>query len=566
MEGIPPNFQYYLPERKSNTGIIIAVVIGLFVLLAVGGAIAYFVFGRKLLETTTPTSTTSRPTTTVSPTTTPSTTPSGATGSTAPPTPSPAPGTSTYLYISTYATTTYPSYVSLRTISGKRYLVPTSVPNQDDSIFDTDASGALTMKDLSTNKFTPIGVNKTSGEVVFLPTEESGNEENINLDNYPKIYYNNPNSSNKNIFNIGFDNPSANTISYLSIVRTSFSGVNYDIFKGVNLNGLRSTLVKKPKPDPIKPIYFPLSSDTTIQPKYLELVEKPNVLSYLPFRNTVTLNETSQYILKGSNFCYLNLNGNIFNPNCQFYLDTCTMMLIKAIEPNKYRYMVQDGTPTTFKLTSNISKKNVSFESPNKLFYDSTYLCSSVVRTSPFSTSTYPIKNVDDTLTTKTTSCTIGNATQTPLVTKVIDLETIVTPKKFLRNKTVTSAFVPYLVLEESATPQDYYFIKQDESDTNKHYLMVYKDGTFKYMDLDEEGGIYNLLYRDIPSSSKSIQVIKDGSTTNLILRGMNTSTDGRCLISKPGDIMGETFNYLSLRGTNGLNTACIRFKIVPYA
>jgi hypothetical protein len=530
---------------KSNKGIIIAIVVVTFIFLIAIGVAVYFFFGNKLFGPPSPPSPSGGTGATGSrggtggtgggAGGTGATGSRGGTGGTGGITPSNPTGEPipTYLYIQQYAITPYPSYLSVRTIESKMYLVPNYMATQENSLFYIDSSSGLVFKDMSDNKYKNIAVNRATKEMSLIDPSANPMNDPSQAD---RIYISQ--TSNSSIFQLRYANPTLNTASYLSIVQLT-SGISYNVFGAVPLANVRNTFLKKEQLDPLKPLYFSLTKDTNLSPKYLSFEEN---------------------LLRGSSLCYLNIDGRaIYNPDCQFYLDTSTFMLMKQTSANIYQYITRNNDPSnttappTFTFTNDPMKENIKFIVPDILTYflndNSQYICTNLIQQLD--------KNViSDTLKVdSTTSCQLGEITQTPTPSPYVDIYTYNQDggALYLRTQVIPNVFISKLFLMDpnQMNLSDKYYIKDQEG-----FITVFKEDKFKYIDLDEDGGNYTLAYKNLPSD-KSIRLSPTSSSNNYYI--INTYSGNKCLITKNRTTLGD---YLGFKSTTGYDGSCITFGI----
>lgn len=529
---------------KSNTGKFIAIAVICFIFLIAIGVAVYFFFGDKLFGPSPP----PQPSPTPSPQPSPIPSPpsgggggTGGTGSTGsgptPPSPPQPVVTTTYLYIQQYTISPYPSYLSVRKIDNKMYLVPNYIATQENSLFDIDASGRLMFMDMSANAFRNIYVDRNTSEMNFVSDVSANNS--VLLD---RIYVRA--SSNPTVFQLTYENPTASTKSYLSTI--PLTSTFYNVFGAVTPSQVQFSFLKRSELNPIKPLYFSLTKEASLSPKYLS--SEGNVLS-------------------GTNFCYFNYDGKqIYNPNCQFYLDMSTFMLMKETTPNVYQYIKMNEYPSnpflyivnSYSLTNNVIRENVKFTAPDILSFDLNfignyvliYLCEIKESNSDL---------LSDSLLRSRSSCRLGGFTQTPIPTPYVDLFTYGEngAALFLRNREVSDLSIPYLSLvdgEIANTIPNKYYIK----DASRN-IMLFKDDKFKYIDIaNNTNGNEIVEYKD-SLSNNTLRLTPTTSSTQFYIT--NTTSGNKCLIKKNNPTFGD---YLGFKTTPGYNETCIIFQIEP--
>jgi hypothetical protein len=512
---------------KSNKGIIIVIIAISFLFLVGIGIALYFFFGKKIFNPSPP----PPPPPPVSPPVSPpsggtgATGGTGGTGATGGTSPSPI-NQNTYLFIREYGPTSYPSYLSVRMINNKRYLVANYIATPENSSFKIDSSGGLMFMDMSSNTYKNISVNRTTSEMSFIDISDSS----ANL--FPdQVYLAPTSSSNFSIFQLKYNSGS------LSIIPLS-SNTLYNVFGSSSV--VNFTFVKQDQLNPIRPLYFSLSSDPTLPPKYLTFS-----------------GATPSVIFLGSSFCYLNYDGKqIYNPNCQFYIDMSTFMLMKEISPNVYQYLGRNTTTSTFtfSLSNTVKRENVKLIAPDILTFDqyvstssyaTKYICINIVQEMGRNVIS-DVLNLNS-----TTLCKLGGFTQTPSPTPYVDIYSFLEngDAAYLRNKNISDLSIPYLVLSPNSTDiPDKYYIK--DASLN---IMIFKDDQFKFISFDESNGLDRLTY--LTSLSSNTLRLRPTSTTGYTIINGN----GKCLVSKSKTVGSETLNYFGFQTST---EPCVIFEI----
>jgi hypothetical protein len=528
---------------KSNKGMII-VIIALSFLFFIGiGIVLYFLFGKKLFNPAPPPSPVNPAPSPRPPPSPPSggtgatggtggtgaTGATGGTGGTTPVPPIPPMNPNTYLFIREYGLTPYPSYLSVRTINDKKYLVPNYMATPENSLFRIDSSGGLMFTDTNLNTFRNISVNRTTSEINFVDISDSS--ANILMD---RVYLA---PSSDSIFELKYNS------GILSIIPLA-SDTSYNVFGSSSVANF--TFVKRDQLNPIRPLYFSLSNDPALSPKYLSF-----------------LKDTSSLV--GTSFCYLNYDGKqIYDPNCQFYLDMSTFMLMKNTSLNEYQYVSSDpyvsDVPQKFSLTKEVKKDNVKFVAPDRLIFDLNFyegyipknICTNLNEELGRNTISDTLNLNNQGLDGNQRVCNLGGFTQNPSPTSYVDLYSFSKNDngEYLRIKNITDLALPYLILSPSSTEiPDKYYIKDALS-----FIMIFKDNQFKYINLDESSGGYRLSYSPAPSTN----TLKLKPTAT---KGEYTIINGndRCLVYKTKSVNLVTFSYLGFRTST---EPCIIFKI----
>lgn len=511
---------------KSKKGVLIAVIAIAFIFLIAIGVAVYFLFGDKLFSPSTPAPVTPSPKPSPVTPSPPSGGSTGGTGGTgtggSTPTPSPPATTQTYLYIREYAQTAYPSYLSVRSINNKMYLVANYIATQSNSLFDIDSSGGLMFIDMSRNEFRNISVNRTTSEMRFIDPSAS----DVTQLRADQVYLMGQ-TSNSPILQLKYTGT-----SYLSIIPLSSNNL-YNVFGSSGSGQPSFTFVKRAQLEPIKPLYFSLSNDTTLPPTYLELKLGNNIIPL------------------SSNFCYQNYDGRqVYNLDCQVYLDMSTFMLMKQTSPNVYQYISYNGS--TFSFINEVKRENIIFVAPNILKYD-------LLQNNTFVTK-YICKYVPDQeeLNRLATSCNnLGGFTQSPRPTPYVEIFSYDQDGNtvYLKIKTTTDGtFTPYLALENTEI-RDKYFIKSLE------FIMVFKDDKFKYIDLEETASNYRLIFNSTLSSN-TLRLKTKPNSSNIqdkyyIVNGAPTG----CLSKKDSPAFGEYLGYTSVSASPNL---CVSFGVEP--
>lgn len=513
---------------KSKKGVLIAVIAIAFIFLIAIGVAVYFLFGDKLFSPSTPAPVTPSPKPSPVTPSPPSGGSTGGTGGTgtggSTPTPSPPATTQTYLYIREYAQTPYPSYLSVRNINNKMYLVANYMATQSNSLFDIDSSGGLMVMDMSRNQFRNISVNRTTSEMKFIDPSAS----DVTQLRADQVYLMGQ-TSNPAILQLKYTGT-----SYLSIIPLSSNNL-YNVFGSSGTSQPSFTFVKRAQLDPIKPLYFSLSNDTTLPPTYLEII------------SGMVIN-TSINFLMISEFCYQDYDGKqIYNPNCQFYLDMSTFMIMTGSLNSEIKY-ISPGPIfiSTVQLTKDVKRENLKFIAPNLLIYYNINTNNNVY-----------LSNNNIGLISSTTPVNLGVFTQSPRPTPYVEIFSYNQDGNtvYLKIKTTTDGtFTPYLALENTEI-RDKYFIKSLE------FIMVFKDDKFKYIDLEETAGNYRLIFNSTLSSN-TLRLKTKPNSSNIqdkyyIVNGAPTG----CLSKKDSPAFGEYLGYTDVSASPNL---CVSFGVEP--
>lgn len=330
--------------------------------------------------------------------------------------------------------------------------------------------------------------------------------------------------------------------SYLSIIPLSSNNL-YNVFGSSGTGQPSFTFVKRTQLDPIKPLYFSLSNDTTLPPTYLEIIS--GIVSNTPIN-----------LFTASEFCYQDYDGKqIYNPNCQFYLDMSTFMIMKGSLNTEIKYIslniLSPNTISSVNLTNDVKRENLKFIAPNLL----------IAYNSNTNNNVYLSTNVNNNnilLIVSSMPINLGGFTQSPRPTPYVDIFSYNQDGNtvYLKIKTTTDGtFTPYLALENTEN-RDKYFIKSG-------FIMVFKDDKFKYINLDETSGNYILTLVFSTTGGKALGLETKSNSSNIQDKYYikQTISGNRCLVKKNSPAFGE---YLGLKTTAGDDNTCVSFGIEP--